>query len=246
MSQIQVELQEWMGSDRAIALSAWTSSTTKEGKETRTDDDVKRVVRMLAESGHAVPFESVVMRFWIKMPIMIDRQHMTHRLASQNGMSARYRTMPEEYFLMPDDVRGILQKINAGIYGDNYDMHCQATHESYRHLTVKLKEAESEGLITNHQLKRVREFVRGELPQSSMTERVTTINLRSFANYIRLRLSFHAQPEIMEVARQMYLQVRFREICPTALDAISSQGWLLDKPNHEWRQIVDAQPLQVT
>lgn len=236
MSQIQVELQDWMGDDRAIAESAWTSSLTQDGKETRTGDDVTRIVRMLASSGHAVPFESVVLRFWIRLPIFADRQHMTHRIASQNGMSGRYRTMPNDFFAMPKDVEDIYTKCG---FAANHDILCKDLHEEYALDIRELKVARDAGKITEFEFKRAREFIRGELPQSSMTERVTTINLRSWSNYIRLRLSEHAQPEIRTIAAQMYKQIRDANICPTALTAIAEQGWLLDKPNHEWMKYVD-------
>src|SRR5579864_3446203 len=103
MSKILVELQETMGSDRSIANAAWTSSFDKEKREARTDQQVADIVSRLAKDGHSTPFESVIFRFWMRIPIFTDRQHMTHRIASHNGLSGRYRTMPTDYFDLPDD-----------------------------------------------------------------------------------------------------------------------------------------------
>lgn len=233
LGQIQVELQEYMGSDRSIAEAAWTSSTTLQGKEKRTDEDVARVVRMLIEQRHASPIESVVMRFWIKMPIATDRQHMTHRVASHNGMSGRYRTMPKEYFLPPDDVKELFRKVPFAQNGeswqrgilDHYINLCAQANDYYESAMIYLKQCKNENIISNDDYKRAREFIRGVLPQHNMTERITVMNLRSFANYQKLRNSEHAQPEIREVARQMLQQVVDFDICPVAIGVLQEKNW---------------------
>lgn len=225
--QIKVELQESMGSDRSIAEAAWTSSLTYQGKQKRTDEDVKRVVNMLIKDKHASPIESVVFRFWIKMPIQTDRQHMTHRVASHNGMSGRYRTMPDEFLNIPDDVHSIMNKTGAwGQFQESqYRNLCKDSNDFYNGLLRGLKENEKNEVLTNTEYKRAREFFRGVLPQNNMTERLTIMNLRSFANYQKLRNSPHAQPEIQEVARQMLEAVKNSNICPIAIEALEANNW---------------------
>lgn len=230
MEQIKVELQDSMGNDRSIAEAAWTSSSDFQGKQRKTDEQVKNVVNMLADHRHATPFESVVFRFWIKMPIAIDRQHMTHRIASHNGMSGRYRTMPREFFSMPKDIEEILCQFPGGYeemkeFRHTYNQICEEANNTYENMVLDAKQAKDEELITNEQYKRLREFFRGILPQHNMTERVTVMNLRSFANYQKLRNSEHAQPEIQEVARQMLDAVEKSNVCPVALEALKRNGW---------------------
>lgn len=231
---IKVELQEWMGSDRSIAEAAWTSSTTLQGKDKRTEEDVERVVKMLITSKHASPIESVVMRFWIKMPIATDRQHMTHRVASHNGMSGRYRTMPNEFYNITDDIKDILIKSSKDLYGSisqaeqtiaKYYNLCNETNYQYSNLVKQFKTAEENKSITNAEFKRLREFFRGMLPQHNMTERITIMNLRSFANYQKLRNNNHAQPEIRLVAEQMLAQVKEKNVCPIALSTLEEMNW---------------------
>lgn len=226
MTQIKVELQDSMGSDRSIADAAWTSSLDYQKKQTRTDEDVKRVVNMLADHKHSTPFESVVLRFWIKMPIQTDRQHMTHRIASHNGMSGRYRTMPDEFLNVPDDVEEILS-LDDSLRQVNleYLELCIEANHWYGSLLEQLKRLEKKGSISNLDYKRCREFFRGVLPQNNMTERVTVMNLRSFANYMKLRGSEHAQPEIREVAKQMLEAVKASGICPIAIEALERNNW---------------------
>lgn len=226
MSQIKVELQEFMGSDRRISESAWTSSTTQDIKQLKTDEQVASLVNRLADEGHATPFESVVFRFWIKMPIAVDRQHMTHRIASHNGMSGRYRTMPSEFLDIPNDISNILNSLSLKINPiAEYTDLCTKANSFYTSLLSSLKTEEKQGTITNSEYKRLREFFRGVLPQHNMTERVTVMNLRSFANYQRLRNSEYAQPEIKEVAELMLVAVKSANVCPVALAALEKNGW---------------------
>jgi thymidylate synthase (FAD) len=231
MSQIKVELQEVMGDDRSIAEAAWTSSSTYQQKNKKTKEDVKRVVEMLAKDRHATPFESVVMRFWIKLPIAIDRQHMTHRIGSHNGMSGRYRTMPREFLALPQDVLDIYSKVHpdeANIFKKKYNEICKLANDFYENECKAMKAAfedKDRSLITSTEYKRVREFVRGVLPQHNMTERVTIFNLRSFANYQKLRNESHAQLEIQEVAKLMLDEVKAQNVAPVAIEWLEKNNW---------------------
>lgn len=242
MSKILVELQETMGSDKSIANAAWTSSFDKEKREARTDDQVAAIVARLAKDGHSTPFESVVLRFWMRIPIFTDRQHMTHRIASHNGLSGRYRTMPLDYYDLPDDVMDIVTIVDNNVQNpfptmenpnteftifQAYYESCETAVNNYKLSLDKLKLAEKQGVITNAQFKRVREVLRGQLPTSGFTERTTILNLRSFANYMKLRNSSHAQPEIQSVAKQMLEAVKASGVCPVALKALEEQGWVL-------------------
>lgn len=232
--KILVELQEWMGSDAAIANAAWTSTYDKYRREDKYDDPAKvsSMVPKLISDGHKVPIESVIFRFWIRMPVFTDRQHMTHRIASHNGLSGRYRTMPDDWYGIPDDCFEILNKSSpecayGGIVRNQYDDLCASANAFYKDQLVGLREAEKEGRITNAEYKRVREILRGVLPTAGMIERTTIMNLHSFANYQKLRNSDHAQPEIREVARLMLEEVKAKNIAPLAIAKLEELGWKL-------------------
>ncbi len=231
MSQIKVELQETMGGDRSISDAAWTSSLTYQGKQKRTDEDVKRVVNMLADSKHSTPFESVIFRFWLKLPISCDRQFMTHRIQSASGMSGRYRSMPSEFLDMSEDVKDILNKMNFTILNEEsdlisqYKLVCEKANTLYKNTVIHLKEAETSGLISNNEMTRAREFYRGVLPQHNMTERVSIMNLRAFANFIKLRDKPEAQPEIRKVAQLMLQAVENSNVAPIAIEALKRNNW---------------------
>lgn len=224
MTQIKVELQEVMGGDESIANAAWTSSLDYQKKKTRTTEDVERVVKMLADAKHSTPFESVVMRFWIKMPIAIDRQFMTHRLQSASGMSGRYRTMPSEFLSLSEDVANL--SFDPGFDPEfEYLRICREANTIYNQICNAAKNAKECGTITNDQYKRAREFYRGMLPQHNMTERVSIMNLRAWANFIKLRLKPEAQPEIQEVARLMLQEVKDKGVAPIAVEWLEKNGW---------------------
>jgi len=232
VEQIQVELQDTMGSDAAIANAAWTSTYDKDRREDKYDDPAKVVhrVRDIVQLGHSVPVESVIFRFWIRMPIFTDRQHMTHRIASHNGLSGRYRTMPSDFYKLPSEINTILDKIggmDAQILKDRYYNTLLHEWEVYEGSINVLKEKWKSNVITNKEYKRCREVFRGILGTSFMVERTSIFNLRSLCNYIKLRKSEHAQPEIRYVAEQMYRLVKESNICPIAFEELEKKGWIL-------------------
>lgn len=230
MSQIQVELQEWMGDDAAIANAAWTSSYDKSKRE-ETDDENKiaLLVRRLVEEGHSTPLESVVMRFWVRWPVFVDRQHMTHRMQSSSGMSGRYRTLLDDFFELPKDVLDIYSKINCDSKKSalHWFDHMRSIYAGYEESLNLLKRNQEAGTITNNEYKRVREVLRSVLPTAFMVERTFIMNLVSFANYQRLRNSPHAQVEIRQAAQMMLDAVIAREVAPVAIAALTEKKWVL-------------------
>lgn len=233
-TQIKVELQDALGTDTSIACAAWTSSLDYQKKQTRTPEDVQRVIELLADKKHSVPFESVVFRFWMKIPIATDRQIMTHRIASHSGMSGRYRTMPSEYLAIQDDLLPILEKIDnhykkdyGSLYSRIYRDVCSKANQEYNYIIGAIKSDRKLGIISEDEYKRLREFYRGMLPQHNMTERVTVINLRSWCNFYRLRSKPDAQPEIRIVANLMREQIEQANIIPIALACLAKNDWVI-------------------
>jgi|CXWL01.1.fsa_nt_gi thymidylate synthase (FAD) len=231
MSQIKVELQATYGGDFEIASSAWTSSLGREAQKKRTDKDIKRVIDLLADQKHSVPFESVIFRWHLTIPIAVDRQLMTHRLQSASGLSGRYRRVPSSYLDVPDDIMDIYNKISSletDQMINNYYSICDRANTFYQIECEAMKAAADDPihpLITNEEYKRVREFLRGVLPQHNMTERVSVMNLRSWSNFYKLRSSSHAQPEIQLVAKLMLQAVKESNKIPFALEALERNGW---------------------
>lgn len=247
MTEIKVELQEVMGSDAAIANAAWTSTYDLDRREEKYDDPAKvaEIVQRCVREGHSVPLESVVLRFWIRLPVFADRQHVTHRMASHNGLSGRYRSLPDDHLAVPDDVRAIMGKVvfpgdpgaaraQATVEAEAFDRACADAYGFYATWLRLLKSERAEGTLTDAEFKRAREFLRGVVPTVYMVERTTILNLLSFANYQRLRNSDHAQPEIRRVAELMLREVIANGVAPVALRELMTVGWTVGQANHRW------------
>lgn len=232
--QIRVELQSHWGSDRVIAETAWVSSKTNTARLSMPDSEVERLVKQLANDGHGSPFEQVYFRFWVNLPISVDRHLMTHRHKSSNSLSGRYRTLPTEFLPIQQDIIDIINKFN-GVYRKPDDLEliyeyyniCVQANDTYSKAISMAKEALHEGKLTNDEFKRFREFYRGILPQHNMTERIVTFNLRSLANFFKQRLDKATQPETRLVAELMLKEIKNNNVCPIAIEALEKKGWVI-------------------
>jgi thymidylate synthase (FAD) len=171
-------------------------------KSTRGD---RGLIRYLLRHWHTTPFEMVEFKFHIKMPIYIARQHLRHRTASVNELSARYSVVPKEYY-EPGTFRGQAVVNRQGSEGvvdvqDRVDLPEQAFNV-YEQLL-------EQGVC--------REQARGVLPQSTYTEFYWKINLHNLMHYLQLRLDTHAQQEIREYAEAIYALVE--PLVPITMEA---------------------------
>lgn len=182
--------------DSAIVQSARVSY----GDGTKTSRGDEGLIRYLMRHWHTTPFEMVEFKFHIKMPIYIARQHMRHRTASINELSARYSVVPREYY-NPDIVRGQSSVNHQGSEGvvdieegtrDRVTEHLEHSFDMY-------------DTLLDHGV--CREQARGNLPQSTYTEFYWKINLHNLMHYLSLRMESHAQKEIREYAEAIFALV---------------------------------------
>jgi len=176
--------------DSAIVQSARVSY----GEGTKTSRDDTGLIRYLMRHWHTTPFEMIEFKFHIKMPIYIARQHMRHRTASVNELSARYSVVSKEYYI-PDKLRVQSRTNRQGSEGESV-----ASVDSMReHLD---KSFEEYGKLLDDGC--CREQARGVLPQSTYTEFYWKINLHNLMHYLHLRMDSHAQEEIRDYAKAIY------------------------------------------
>jgi thymidylate synthase ThyX len=139
--------------------------------------------------------------------------------------------MPSEFLPVSTDIKEILQKAVGEDRGMNlalqYETHCESANFFYRQASDTLKQKEKEGIITNLEYKRVREFLRGVLPQHNFVERVSVMNLRSWCNFYKLRSKSDAQPEIQEVAKQMLQEIRKHDSIKCVINALEQNNWTI-------------------
>jgi flavin-dependent thymidylate synthase len=193
-----VELIGHYGSDRVIALSAW-SSTEREltpEKEAR----IGKFVTRLWEDGHGTPFEKGIVHFLCNTDIATHVQLLKHRMASINGESARYKELKEDKYYIPKDWAGItyegdIENFHGKTWQEVLAIHNDLSNQLY-HEAIK----DLEFFVGR---KRAKESARFFKPYSMQYQVDMMMNMRSFANFLNLRNSEHAQKEIREVAQKM-------------------------------------------
>ena len=195
-----VELLGYYGSDEIIACSAWTSTS-------RELDDKKRMripklIDMLWSNGHETPFEKGIVHFLVNTDIASHIHLLKHRISSLNAESARYKELKEDKYYIPEDWNDIKRERNT---------HQGKVVESWASI---LEGYTREGNNLYHQCiadlepvlgrKRAKESARFFKTYNSQIQADIMFNMRSFANFIKLRNSEHAQVEIREIAQQMW------------------------------------------
>jgi flavin-dependent thymidylate synthase len=206
MGSNRVELIGFYGSDETVALSAWTSTS-------RDLDDSKRsripaMLDTLWSNRHETPFEKATVHFLVDTEIASHIHLLKHRLSSLNGESARYKEIKEDKFYLPKDWIGVewnsnlLRKETFETF-DGFETWNQVL-ERYSEMGNELYHQCLEDLTPILGRKRAKESARFFKTYNSQIQADVSFNMRSFANFIKLRNSEHAQLEIREIAQQMW------------------------------------------
>ena len=194
--------------DRSIVEAARISYDAASTTHTSSD---RGLIRYLLRHSHTTPFEMVEFKFAIKMPIFIARQHLRHRTASVNEVSARYSEIKDEFFV-PEELRKQAKVNRQGSegsieYGTDktgaFKCHNDMSHSFYKELMDEW------GVC--------REQARMVLPQSMYTEFIWKIDLHNLLHYLRLRMGQDAQAEIRAYANKIYELVK--PLAPMTLEA---------------------------
>ena len=194
-----VELLGFYGSDRVIAQSAWTSTSRDLSPE--KEARIPKLIEMLWSEGHETPFEKANVHFLVTCDIASHIHLLKHRIASINAESARYKELKEDKFYVPEDWKSTTDNTNLQnatleawaktlketTVGSNY-----LYHECLEELTPILGR------------KRAKESARFFKTYNSQITADVQFNMRSFANFLKLRASEHAQVEIREIAWEMF------------------------------------------
>jgi len=196
------------GSDEIIALSAWTSTSRE-----LTEDKLARIpklIEMLWTEGHESPFEKGNVHFLVTCDIASHIHLLKHRIASINAESARYKELKEDKFYLPKDWKGIKAKdeyacsIDGGKSGGPTCTEWYNILEEYTYLGNHLYHQCLEELTPILGRKRAKESARFFKTYNSQITADVQFNMRSFANFLKLRASEHAQVEIRDIAWEMY------------------------------------------
>jgi len=198
----KVELLGYYGSDEVIACSAWTSTSrdlTDEKKER-----VQRLIEMLWINGHETPFEKGVVHFLVDTDIASHIHLLKHRISSLNAESARYKELKEDKYYIPEDWNGIMNVRESNTGQGKVAESWVSILERYTREGNRLYHqciADLEPVLGR---KRAKESARFFKTYNSQIQADVMFNMRSFANFIQLRNSEHAQKEIREIAQKMW------------------------------------------
>jgi len=199
-----VELIGTYGDDMLIACSAWTSTSRE-----LTDEKRNRIPELLSQlwrNGHETPFEKGIVHFLVNCDIASHIHLLKHRMTSLNAESARYKELKEDKFYIPKEFYDCkVTSKNPIING----------HDNWGDL---LEEKSGDSNFLYHEClndlekqfgrKRAKESARYFKLYNSQIQSDISFNLRSFANFLNLRMSEFAQVEIREIAESMLKLVR--------------------------------------
>ena len=180
-----VELLGYYGSDEVIACSAWTSTSRELTDEKR--ERIPKMINMLWSQGHETPFEKGVVHFLVNVDQASHIHLLKHRISSFNGESARYKELKEDKYYIPQDwpIKWQLKLEEYTKQGN--DLYHECLNELERGIGRK----------------RAKESARFFKTYNSQIQADISFNMRSFANFQKLRNSEHAQVEIRDIAAKM-------------------------------------------
>ena len=199
--QNKVELLGHYGSDEVIACSAWTSTSRNLTDEKKAR--VKSLINMLWINGHETPFEKGTVHFLVDTDIASHIHLLKHRISSLNAESARYKELKEDKYYLPEDWEGIWRNSDGAIRGEDYPEPWLETLRRYTEQGNMLYHQCIADLEPRLGRKRAKESARFFKTYNSQIQADITFNMRSFANFQKLRNSEHAQVEIREIAAKM-------------------------------------------
>lgn len=164
----------------------------------------KKLINYLWKNRHSTPFESMTFTFEIKAPIFVFRQWHRHRTWSYNELSARYKELPEEFYVPEPTMIGVQSASSK-----------QARNiEDMGEFELEERMAECETLRSHNERSFVlyrqliekgwpRELARSILPVSTYSHMFATVNLLNLLKFLSLRTHSHAQYEIRVFAEAM-------------------------------------------
>jgi flavin-dependent thymidylate synthase len=195
-----VELLGHYGSDTAIACSAWTSTSRELSEEKR--GRIPGLIKMLWDAGHETPFEKGMVHFLVDTDIASHIHMLKHRISSMNAESARYKELKEDKYFLPEDWKGIRISDSGEALSTPSDDWYQRLAE-YTEEGNRLYHACFADLEPTLGRKRAKESARFFKTYNSQIQGDVSFNMRSFANFQKLRNSDHSQLEIKKIAQQM-------------------------------------------
>lgn len=209
MSEIKVELLDYMGDDLAVVNAAkvsfskesewdfeadYESGVPVEVREVLAEKDSK-LIKYLAKHDHWTPFAHTALKFRVAAPVPIRTQCFKHKVGMvENEESRRYISTTPDIFI-PEFFRS---KPEGSIKQGSGDVHPLSDKwlEVYQEMTTDSVNAYLQMLEDGVCPEQAR-FI---LPQGAIVNWIWTGNLVSFANFYNKRTDVNAQKEVQVVA----------------------------------------------
>jgi len=195
-----VNLERYMASDLIVVQNA-RQSFSEGWRAGENEGSDARLIRHLMRESHSVPFQHCIFSFSVVIPIFVERQWRKHRtwvFTQVSEHSARYRELPELFYLPTPETLGVQSKNNkqarnldavsptwAASQIECMQEQCAAAFETYRDLLA---------------MDVPRELARCVLPLNTYTYLSMTVDLWNLLHFLDLRTHEHAQYEIVQYA----------------------------------------------
>lgn len=212
-----VHLEDSMGTDLHIVNNARVSFDQESTEFTAKE---RGLLNFLMRERHGSPWEAVVFRFDVKVPIFVMREWARHRISSTNEQSGRYSVMPDHYYVPePEWVRQQVGK--PGSYSFE-----PITDPTIVDSTIDLIETTQRNAFDayHHMLDNgvAKELARAVLPVGMYSRMKWTVNLRALFNFLSLRNDTHAQREIRDYA--IAVEELAKTVVPVAFEVFEENG----------------------
>lgn len=211
-----VILENSMADDLSVVNSARVSFGVRHDE---VDDSDKGLINYLLKNRHGTPFEHNQFRFVVKAPIFVFREWHRHRIASINEMSARYTTLPPDWYIpFPENVRCRVGR--PGHY--TYEPARVDTAKAFMNILDTMCEQSYSEYCIQLEYGIAPELARLFLHVNHYSEMYWSVNARSLMNFLNLRNAPTAQWEIQQYA--VALEALFAEKMPITYEAFVKNG----------------------
>lgn len=193
-----VRLVDHMGSDLSVVRAARVSydAAWRAGQHEGSDT---KLIKYLWKNKHSTPFEAVEFQFEVKAPIFVLRQWHRHRTWTYNEVSARYTTLPDEFYEPVAEIIGTQSQHNKQARDTSNDSLVRLRKNELLSYRCRCEEA----IKTYRSLLErgwPRELARCVLPLSTYSHMFAKVNLCNLFHFLTLRTHEHAQWETQEYA----------------------------------------------
>lgn len=185
------------------ANAARMSFDQKDSERTREQD--LKLCDYLLRNEHTTPFEMIQVWMEMKLPVFVARQFVRHRTVSINEVSARYTTLPAEWYIPPvEQIKGKAKTAKQGrgeelapnivtAFQHNLQIRCVASYYLY-------EQALENGIAP--------ELARLFLHVNHYTKWIWRQDLHNLFHFLSLRDHSHAQWEAQQYAKAIDLLLR--------------------------------------